>query len=194
MKKVLKVVLIIFIISFLAIESLIIFHGFKDSDSKANYVIVLGAQITGTNPSLTLKNRLDSASLYLKENNEATVIVSGGTGASNEFSEAFVMAKYLESQTIANDRIILEAKSINTFENLKFSIEKIREIDSEKNIEVLIATNDYHLFRSKMLAKRLGIKAGGLASKTPRSTIIKAYVREYFAVIKSFLLDWPIRD
>lgn len=136
MKKVLKVVLIIFIISFLAIESLIIFHGFKDSDSKAKYVIVLGAQIKGTNPSLTLKNRLDSASLYLKENNEATVIVSGKTGASNEFSEAFVMAKYLESQTIANDRIILEAKSINTFENLKFSIEKIREIDSEKNIEV----------------------------------------------------------
>ena len=189
LKKISIIVLLALLISFIAIESLIISQGSKVNNTKSNYVIVLGAQIIGTRPSLTLINRLNSASAYLKENNDSLVIVSGGQGADEDVSEAYVMSEYLKRQGIDEARIILEAKSSNTYENLKFSIEKIREFDRGKNIEILIATSDYHIFRSKMLAKRLNIQAEGLASKTPKSTIIKAYVREYFAIIKSFIFD-----
>ena len=47
------------------------------------FVVVLGAQIHGDQPSLTLKKRLDRAYEYLTEHPEASAFVSGGQGTSS---------------------------------------------------------------------------------------------------------------
>lgn len=187
--RVITILISIILISFIIIEGLIIIEGRKISTKKVDYVIVLGARLYGDKPSPALLERLSVAREYLTDNNGIKVVVSGGQGSDEYISEAKAMENYLADNGIEKDRIILEDRSTTTFENLKFSLNKIRELDDKENISVLIATNRYHVFRSKLLAKRLGVIPYGLPAKTPPTTVLYSYVREYFAVLKSFLLD-----
>ena len=187
--RVITILISIILISFIIIEGLIIIEGRKISTKKVDYVIVLGARLYGDKPSPALLERLSVAREYLTDNNGIKVVVSGGQGSDEYISEAKAMENYLADNGIEKDRIILEDRSTTTFENLKFSLNKIRELDDKENISVLIATNRYHVFRSKLLAKRLGVIPYGLPAKTPPTTVLYSYTREYFAVIKSFLFD-----
>ncbi|SHK18931.1 DUF218 domain-containing protein [Caminicella sporogenes DSM 14501] len=99
------------------------------------------------------------------------------------------MKKFLIAKGIQEDRIIQEDKSTSTYENLKFTKNIIEKINKKNKYKVLIITSDFHLFRAKFLAKRLGFKAYGIPAKTPESIKKYIYLREYAAVIKSFLLD-----
>lgn len=177
--------------SVIIIESLIISAGNKVEDQQEiDYLIILGAGLYWDRLSPSLEERLKVSLNYLEENKEIKVIVSGGRGPDEKFSEAYAMSEYLLQHGIQKERIILEDKSRNTFQNLEFSLQKIKEIDSMDNPRILIASNKYHIFRSKILAKRLGMIPYGLPAKIPPTIILKSYIREYFAVIKSLLLDW----
>lgn len=192
MKKIVFFVIIIIsslFLSFIIIESLILIEGGKIPTEKVDYVIVLGARLYGDIPSPSLLERLKVATEYLKENEDVKVIVSGGQGIDEDVSEAYAMKKYLIDNGIGNNRIIEEDKSTTTFENLSMSLDKIREIDNKEDLRILIATNKYHIFRSKILAKRLGVIPHGLPAKIPPTVMIQSYIREYLAVIKSFFLD-----
>ena len=180
---------IIGLISFLIIETLIIAHGRNMSIEKVDYIIILGARLYGDIPSPSLLERLIVSRDYLLENDEVMVVVSGGQGIDEYIPEAQAMAKYLIDNDINEDRIIIEDKSTTTFENLQFSLQKIKERNEVDNFKVLLATNRYHIFRAKFLSKRLGMKAYGLPAKIPPTTIIHSYIREYFAVIKSSIFD-----
>ncbi len=181
---------LIILISFIIIESLIIIEGRAISDKKVDYVIVLGARLYGDKPSPALLERLKVAKEYLIENEDVKVVVSGGQGSDEYISEAQAMQKYLVDHEVKKDRIIVEDQSTTTFENLKMSLDKISEVDDQENIKLLIATNRYHVFRSKLLAKRLGVNAYGLPAKIPPTVIVYSYIREYFAVIKSCFFDY----
>ena len=64
----------------------------KDSamtpDETPDFIVVLGAQVQGDGPSLTLKKRLDKALEFLQAHPDRTVIVSGGQGGAKEKIEA----------------------------------------------------------------------------------------------------------
>jgi uncharacterized SAM-binding protein YcdF (DUF218 family) len=53
----------------------------------------------------------------------------------------------------------------------------------------MIITNDFHMFRSKILAGRAGLEAYGISSGTPWYIYPNVFLREYLAVFKSLLLD-----
>ncbi len=175
--------------SFLLIESLILINGRQKVQKEVDCLIVLGARLYGKIPSPALEERLKVAKDYLLENKDIKVVVSGGQGVDELISEAEAMKRYLLDKGIEEDRIILEDKSTSTFENLKFSLDLITDTNYDGNLKVLIATNKYHIFRSKMIAKRLGMDPYGLPAKIPPTIILKSYIREYFAVIKSFVFD-----
>ena len=85
---------------------------------KLDFIIVLGAQVRGKKITNSLKRRLDKGAEYLKENPKTRVIVSGGQGKGEDVTEAFAMAQYLVSHGVDGERIFLEEKSRNTYENL----------------------------------------------------------------------------
>lgn len=176
-------------ISFIIIESLIIWQGSKTYRDKVDYLFILGAKLYGDKPSPALLERLKSGVEYLNVQPDVKVIVCGGQGADELISEADAMKRYLIENGIEEDRVILEDKSVNTFQNIKFGLEKMKEIDDREDFEILIATSRFHVFRSKLIAKRLGLNAYGLPAKVPPTTLTPSYIREYFAVIKTFLFD-----
>lgn len=177
------------LISFIIVQALIVMDGRHKPIGEVDYVIVLGARLYGDIPSPSLTERLKAATVYLKENEEVKVIVSGGQGIDEDIPEAHAMKKYLLDNHINSDRIIQEDRSTTTFENLSMSLDKVKKTDSRENLRFLIVTNKYHIFRSKFLAKRLGIIPEGLPAKIPPTVVIHSYIREYFAVVKSFFMD-----
>ena len=54
---------------------------------------------------------------------------------------------------------------------------------------VVIATDGFHLFRSKLLASRRGLSPYGLPAKTDWRLKLELYVRELTGLPKSLLLN-----
>lgn len=154
----------------------------ENSDS-IEYAIVLGAGLIGDQISERLQIRLDTAYLTLKDN-EVPIIVSGGKGGGELISEAEAMKRYLVEKGIPESRIILEDQSTSTYENLKFS----KALMSEGNDHIMIITSDYHMYRAKMIGRRLGWQVEGVSAIHPKTERLKLMKREVFALIKDWLI------
>ncbi|MDG5856592.1 YdcF family protein [Clostridium beijerinckii] len=182
----------IIFICFIIIEALIINYP-KYNRNSDDYIIVLGAGLdNGGVPNLILRERLDIAIKCMKENLAQYIVLSGGQGADESTSEAQAMSEYLQAKGIEKNKIILEDKSRDTNENLKYSKEKIEEFSSRSisDIKVKIVTTDFHAFRSSILAKKNGYKNfDNYSSAMPWYFVPSTYARESIAVIKSILLD-----
>jgi|ACQI01.1.fsa_nt_gi uncharacterized SAM-binding protein YcdF (DUF218 family) len=191
LKKIFCLTAFLFIFSFIIIQSFIfsevmLFDAEELQNKEFDYVIVLGAAVWGNEPSPALYNRLIAAYDFVKDKPDIKIIVCGGQGNGN-ITEAEAMKRFLVERGIDPSRIIKEEHSSSTFENLKYAKSKIcANLDRPK---VLIVTSDFHLFRAKFLAKRLGFEAHGIPAETPTSTRIAMFFREYLAVIKSLLVD-----
>lgn len=175
---------------FLLVEGNICFADKGKVTGKADYMIVLGAQVKGRTVSRALKNRLDTAFKYLQENPQTTVIVSGGQGRGEEITEALAMRNYLADKGIDTERILLEDKSVNTYENLVNSRRIIdsRETSGSASVKVIIVTNKFHVFRALSLARTQGIeKVQGLGAPNGDILTLHYYVREFFGVGKDVL-------
>ncbi|MBP5282629.1 MAG: YdcF family protein [Lachnospiraceae bacterium] len=170
---------------FFLVEGLIFTRCGANAQDGADYLIVLGAQWKTTGPSKVLWYRLDQAVHYLKVNRETKVIVSGGQGPDEPISEAQGMRDYLVGQGIDGSRIIMEDKSTNTYENLKFSAQFL----DKENDKVVVLTNNYHVYRAEKLAKGQGyLKAQGLAADSYAPMQAHNLLREFFGVVKDFFM------
>lgn len=183
--KIVSVVFVVCAVLFLGVfgvaQSAIIKNAVQEPEKNADYIVVLGARVNGTRVTLNLKYRLDVALDYLNENEGTKVVVSGGQGKGEDITEAKAMSDYLVRNGIKSDRIILEDKSKNTNENLKFTAELI----GSKTKKVVIVSNDFHIYRAKCIAKKMGYNdVSGASAKTKPITIPNSFVREAFAVIK----------
>ena len=82
-----------------------------------------------------------------------------------------------------------ESKSSSTNENMMFSRQVILERFGESDGKVAIVTSDFHMFRSKMLARHYGFDPVGVPGETPWYIRPNNYLREFLAVVKSVVLD-----
>ena len=98
-------------------RAVILRQSMGSAEMPCKHIVVLGAGVHGTVPSLSLRNRLDAAGNYLKENPDVICIVSGGQGPGEEMTEAACMQAYLVERGVAPERILLEEKSASTWEN-----------------------------------------------------------------------------
>ena len=187
MKRLFKFFLFVGFCLIILIQSLIFASQKNDMDTYENYVLVLGAKANNGNLSKTLINRLDTTIEYLNKHKTAKAVLCGGKENNNEFSQAEYMQKYLIEKGIDKDRLILETKSKNTFENIKFALEKL----DKKPSEIMVISSSYHLFRAKLILYRFGVLAKTVPAKTPTGAFVSSYFRETFAVIKTYLKDKP---
>lgn len=190
--KYIKIFFVVLTSCFFVIEVAIISYP-KYNLKKDEYAIVLGAGLeNGRIPNLILKERLDAAINSEEENPTQYIVLSGGQGKDEYVPEAQAMSEYLRERGIDNKKIIIEDKSKDTDENLKFSKEKIEE-HSQKSIaevNIKIITTDYHAFRSSILAKKNGyVNFDNYSSSEVWYFIPSTYIREGFAVVKSILFD-----
>ena len=159
-------------------------------DHDRDYIIILGCRIRkdGTLTPL-LKGRADAAiSFEQKQFDEtgkhAIFVPSGGKGDDEISSEAESMKRYLLEKGIPKERILIEDKSANTYENLNFS-KAVIEADSGdiKKKKIAFATTNYHIFRGYVLSRKNDYIAKGISASTKRYFYPNAFLREFIGLL-----------
>lgn len=183
-KKTFAAVMIFGVTLFVILEIMIITGMKNNSDKQCDYILVLGCQIRGDHITKSLKNRLDIAYEHSIANPKAKIIVSGGKGKGENTTEALAMKNYLVSKGVEEDRILMEDRSTDTSENMKYSAELIDNRDSV----VAIATNNFHVRRSRLLAAHVGLKnTYGLPAPSDKVLFVNYMVREAIGIVKDFV-------
>ena len=174
-------------------EMMILRYGEEDRTAlPVDAIIVLGAGVNGEEPSLTLQTRIDAAAEYIALHPEVPVVLSGGQGSGENISEAECMRRELWTNSEAwNRRYLLEDSSTSTAENFAFSKEILLQngIDPETAV-IGVVTNDFHLYRARLIAERQGLEIIGAGAELPWWWLTaNYYVREAFALVKTLIFD-----
>lgn len=163
---------------------LVIHDALKKYDDDCEYLMILGSVVIDEDePSRQLTERMERALTYLNLHKHAKAVCCGGCFRKEQkISEAEIIKRFLVNNGIDESRILLEDKSTTTYENFDFAL-KIIKADSGKSIDEIkigFLTSDYHIFRSGVIAKQMGIKIVRKVSAASESEILKRYLREYF--------------
>ncbi|MFK8845452.1 YdcF family protein [Streptomyces sp. Ac-502] len=157
----------------------------------ADFVVVLGSGlIGGTRVPPLLASRLERArAVYERQarrGNPPMLLASGGQGPDEQLPEARAMAAYLVERGFPADRIVCEEESRTTEENLAFS-KKIME-QTVPDHRCVIVTNNYHVLRAAILARRAGVNGQVVGAPTAAYFWPSATIREFAAVFLSYKL------
>ena len=159
------------------------------------YIVVLGAKVNGTSPSLSLNDRIRAAEGYLKAHPDTIAVLSGGQGPDEGIPEAQCMFNELTSRGIAPERLLLEPKSTSTWENLKFSLDIIEAQTGTRPDSIGLISSEYHLFRAGLFAKDCGVDAVGIPAVTSWPSIrLNYFLREVAGVWHYILLGGQYHD
>lgn len=181
-RSVLAALLVLGAAVFAVFEAPVISNAKTDATPQSDYLIVLGAGVNGSAPSLSMVNRLEAALDYLEAYPDAVAIVSGGQGAGEDVTEASAMHDWLVAHGMPESRIVQEDQSTSTRENLENSFAIIRSRGGDPADGVAVVSSEYHLYRAKQMARALGAKPLGVAAETTLPTMRANYfIREAFA-------------
>ncbi|HDK7138115.1 TPA: YdcF family protein [Clostridium botulinum] len=154
-----------------------------------DYIIVLGSGLIGDRVPPLLASRIDKGiEIYkrqLKKGNPSKIIFTGAKGADEKISEGLAMWKYAKDKGIPTEHMIIEDQAVNTYENL-YNSKKLLEEDykaREKEYRCIVVTNSFHLFRSLIWARIVGLECDGAGSKTKLYFSLNALIREYIGVM-----------
>ena len=152
-----------------------------------DFVIILGCRIRkdGT-PTPLLRGRIERAIAFYERQKEETgyapvFVTSGGKGPDEVTSESASMKAYLLERGIPREAIIEEDRSLNTYQNMLFSKEKIQAV--KPDAKVAFSTTSYHVFRSGLYARRLNLRAVGMGQATRWWFWPNATVREFVGLM-----------
>lgn len=191
MRLALWLLLVLGVLSFGLLEGIIVAGARDDIDAEPDVMVVLGAQVKPWGPSVLLVDRLDTALEYLREHPELPVVVTGGQGPDEPFTEAVAMRDYLVAHGLEEDRIWLEEAAHNTTQNLEYTRALLEEKGYDmEDTHLLVVSNGFHLARVRMLAGRHELDISTLAAPESHApSRVQSYIREAPALVKSWLLD-----
>ena len=154
-----------------------------------DHIIVLGAGVRGTVPSLSLQERINAAYDYLTANPESIAVLSGGQGPGEDITEAACMYRELTKMGIDGSRLLLEETSASTMENLTNSLQILESQTGSRSKRIGIVSSEYHLFRATLFGKQLNLEAFGIPARTSWFALrLNYYLREIVAVWKYFVI------
>ncbi len=138
----------------------------NDERAPADAILVLGAAQYNGRPTRAFRARLDHAAALYRQGYARTLVLVGGTAAPSEPSEAEVGARYLEALGIPAEALLVVPEGRNTWQSLQAAAESLHALRVHR---VLLVSDGFHLFRSKLMANDLGFQA--LGSPAPNSPI-----------------------
>jgi uncharacterized SAM-binding protein YcdF (DUF218 family) len=182
MKKLLKILryLAYAIIGFLIIDLAVVvfFSVYRPAIQKADAIIILGAAI---NTPALYNRTLEGLELYNKGKADV-IVLSGGVDYPKSIPEAQYMQNVILQNTQIVPNLILEENSNSTYENIKNSKKLIPSAHS-----LIIVSDDFHLARAVIMAKRLGFGPIYWSSPNPvyynNPELAFYFFREMFAII-----------
>ena len=179
---------------FFLLQLFILNASFQTPQKELDYILVLGDEVHNGKPSTLLKERLNKAIAYLRENEHTKVILCGGIMGEEKRAEAEVMALYLEEHGIETMRMMKERNSTNTVEHISFGktllYEDVRKKESEgKKVTIGIVTSDFHMLRAIKIAElTFHSKISGISAPSNWILRFSNMMQESFAIVKDRFL------
>lgn len=191
-RRALLILLCVGLLGFCVLEALVVSGADGNAEGKdVSCVVILGAGVNGTQPSLMLRARLDAALDFIADKPDIPVIVSGCQGKGEDITEAECMYRYLTARGIAADRVWKEELATSTRTNFACSMALAAERGLDPDAPFAYVTNDFHVYRAGVTA---GVPwAYGVAARLPRNLYYDAlevnyFIREAFALANEYLL------
>ena len=173
---------------FIIIEFKILKSARKTQFHNVDYLIVNGAKLYRRSPSPSLQDRLDGTLSFMQSNQNSIAVLTGKKWPYSDISEAQFMYEWLIEHNIPQNRLVLEENASNTLENIRFSLERIKQSAHREDITIGILTSDYHLHRALYIAKKEHVCAVGFAVPTKRLlSKINYFIREAFAMTEIYV-------
>ncbi|ROP36127.1 YdcF family protein [Saccharothrix texasensis] len=148
-------------------------------------IVVLGAGLIGDRVPPLLAARLDRGlHLYRREvaaGRTPLLVVSGGQGPGEVVSEAAAMREYLLRRDVPDGLIVLEDRATTTEQNLEYSAKLLA--DREWTGRAVAVTNNFHVFRAAVLARRLRLRMQIIGAPTAWYFLPSAFLREFAALL-----------
>ena len=151
-------------------------------DKEYDCILVLGAGVRpdGT-PSHMLEDRLRGA-VALYEAGVSDVLLLSGDNSGEDYDEVSAMVKYCLEHGVPENAIVRDDIGFSTSESVYNTVRTLGYRD------IIVVTQEYHLYRAMYMIKRMGADADGFATDyRAYSMQIKRDVREYVARCKDFL-------
>jgi uncharacterized SAM-binding protein YcdF (DUF218 family) len=148
-------------------------------------IVVHGSGLSDGRVTPLLRGRLDRGiqvhhAEYMR-GNRALIVPSGGQGSDEPRAEGEAMAEYLREQGVPDELIVPETRSTTTAENIRMSADLLSGLG--RSGPILLVTSDYHVLRTASLARRIGVEAQVVGSRTARYYVPSAFIREFVALI-----------
>jgi len=149
----------------------------ESSAPPAQVALVLGASVVRGEPSPLLAQRADVAVRLYRAGAVQKILVTGDNGALSH-DEVTPVRKYLLAAGIPAADIFLDHAGFDTYS----SIYRARDVFGAHSL--IIATQDFHIFRALWIARALGLSAYGVIAPGATSSSVD-YVREIPASLKA---------
>ncbi|TKI84723.1 YdcF family protein [Bacillus mycoides] len=160
-------------------------YQFNKPKYNQDFIVVLGSGLINDKVPPLLASRINKAiEFYLKQaavSSPPRIIFSGGQGSDENISEAKAMQAYALENGIPLEHTMKEDRSTTTYENMLYS-KKIMESLRGKKYNSIFSTNNFHVFRAGLYAKKVGLDSQGIGSKTAFYYWPNAMIREYIAI------------
>lgn len=146
-------------------------YGERDEKQEADVIIVLGAAAYEGEVSPVFRERLNHGVRLYEEGYAEKMILTGGVGEGNEYSDAYMAKQYVVGLGVPEEAVLLEEKSTITQENLENAKELM---DSCSYRTAIIVSDPLHMKRSMLIAEDCGITAYSSPTPTTRYQSMKS--------------------
>lgn len=137
---------------------------------EADAAIVLGAGVTGEEPSPVFRERIRHGIWLYEHGYVKYLIMTGGYGEGSICSEARAAEEYAVSQGVPKEDIMTEEYSAITQENLYYARQLMKEYGCK---DALIVSDPLHMRRAMLMAADYGIEAYSSPTPTTRFVSLK---------------------
>ena len=162
-------------------------HQAQQLPQTAEMALVLGNAVNRAGkPNPCLRSRVAAGVDLYQRGKVQTVLMSGGTDGDGS-NEAATMRQIALQMGMPSEKILLEKRSENTYENIAFSAPLLTQA------RIVLVSDGFHLARARWLAARhwqdkdIQVFAAESCGDTPLNHARK-YVREVLAWMKALLL------
>ena len=158
---------------------------------KYTAILLLGVALKKNDePTDELRSRVKKAvEVYRRYDGQLPIMPCGGVTKGHKRTEAEVMAELLAAEGVPTEAIRAEIKSHTTVENFR----NAQALLGDK-ARVLVVTSDYHVRRAVKTAKRVGLRARGVAAPLPHDALWicnRMLERRWMTELKRGWLDHP---
>lgn len=147
----------------------------EDDRARADVIVVLGASQYDGTPSPVLEARLEHALTLYQDGVAPTIVTVGGKRPGDRFTEAQSGKAWLVNKGAKASDVVAVGAGRDTWTSM---VAVDQEMEKEGWTSAVIVTDPWHSFRSREMARHLGIDA------TTSPTRIGPVVRERFTEVR----------